>query len=80
MEASALFVHRRERHVAELYVVAAEMEEDPDKRNDIVSNERIEATGFKSSVGRDRGDRRTAEGLSGASPQSVLHRLKKALP
>lgn len=43
------------RHVPELYFVAAEIGEDPDKRNYVVSNARIEATGFKPMVGLDRG-------------------------
>lgn len=43
------------KHVPELYFVAAEVGEDPDKRNYIVSNARIEATGFKASVSLDRG-------------------------
>jgi len=35
--------------------VTAEIGEDPDKRNYVVSNERIEATGFRPTVGLDDG-------------------------
>ena len=43
------------KHVPELYIAAAEIGEDPDKRNYVVSNARIEATGFKASVDLDHG-------------------------
>jgi len=43
------------RHIPDFHFVAAEIGEDPDKRNYIVSNQRIEATGFKPSVGLDQG-------------------------
>ena len=43
------------KHVPDFYFVAAEIGEDPDKRNYIVSNERIEATGFQTTVGLDDG-------------------------
>ncbi len=45
------------RHVPGLYFVAAEVGEDPDKRNYIVSNARIEATGFKPAFSLDAGIR-----------------------
>ena len=38
------------KHVPEFYFVGAEIGKDPDQRNYIVSNERIEATGFRPSV------------------------------
>jgi nucleoside-diphosphate-sugar epimerase len=43
------------RHVTNFHFIAAEIGEDPDKRNYIVSNERIEAAGFKPGVGLDDG-------------------------
>jgi nucleoside-diphosphate-sugar epimerase len=45
------------RHVPGFYYVAAEVGEDPDKRNYIVSNARIEATGFKPAHSLDAGIR-----------------------
>jgi len=44
-----------QKHVPDFHFVAAEIGEDPDKRNYIVSNERIEAAGFKPSIGLDEG-------------------------
>jgi nucleoside-diphosphate-sugar epimerase len=41
--------------VGGFYFVAAEVGEDPDKRNYIVSNARIEQTGFKPAIDLDRG-------------------------
>jgi len=43
------------RHVPEFHFVTAEFAKDPDQRNYVVSNERIEATGFKPSVDLDTG-------------------------
>jgi nucleoside-diphosphate-sugar epimerase len=43
------------KHVPDFYFVAAEIGEDPDKRNYVVSNERIEAAGFRTSIGLDDG-------------------------
>lgn len=43
------------KHVPDFYFVAAEIGEDPDKRNYIVSNERIEATGFAPTASLDEG-------------------------
>lgn len=51
------------RHVPELYVVTAEIGEDRDKRNYIVSNARIEGTGFKPSIGLDRGIEELVKGF-----------------
>ena len=44
-----------QKQVPEFQFVAAEIGEDPDKRNYVVSNARIEATGFAPSVALDRG-------------------------
>jgi nucleoside-diphosphate-sugar epimerase len=44
-----------QRRIPAFYFVAAEVGEDPDKRNYIVSNARIEATGFKPAYSLDRG-------------------------
>lgn len=43
------------KHVPDFHFVTAEFAKDPDQRNYIVSNERIEATGFKPSVDLDTG-------------------------
>jgi len=43
------------KHVPEFYFVAAEIGEDPDKRNYLVSNQRIEEAGFRMSVSLDAG-------------------------
>ena len=43
------------RHVPDLTVMVSEVGQDPDKRNYIVSNERIEATGFKPKSSLDDG-------------------------
>jgi nucleoside-diphosphate-sugar epimerase len=43
------------RHVAGLCVMQADLGEDPDKRNYVVSNERIEGTGYLPAVGLDEG-------------------------
>ena len=40
------------KHVPEFYFLAAEIGEDPDKRNYLVSNQRIEQTGFRRASGR----------------------------
>jgi nucleoside-diphosphate-sugar epimerase len=42
-------------HEPNFYFTVAEIGEDPDKRNYLVSNQRIEATGFKPAVGLDDG-------------------------
>lgn len=44
-----------QKHIPDFYFMEAKVGEDPDKRNYIVSNERIEATGFKPSVDLDEG-------------------------
>ena len=44
-----------QRHLPDFYFTAAEIGRDPDKRNYIVSNERIESSGFRPSVSLDDG-------------------------
>ena len=44
-----------QRHLPDFYFTAAEVGQDPDKRNYIVSNERIESSGFRPSVSLDDG-------------------------
>ena len=44
-----------QKHIPGFYFTEAKVGEDPDKRNYIVSNERIESTGFKPAVGLDDG-------------------------
>lgn len=46
---------RIQKHVPEFHFVSSEVGQDPDKRNYIVSNARIEATGFKPAFGLDAG-------------------------
>ena len=43
------------KHIPEFYFVGAAIGKDPDQRNYIVSNERIEATGFKPEFSVDAG-------------------------
>ncbi len=43
------------KHVPDFHFVISEIGQDPDKRNYIVSNERIEKSGFKTAVGLDAG-------------------------
>jgi nucleoside-diphosphate-sugar epimerase len=43
------------RRVKDFCFVAAEVGKDPDQRNYVVSNKRIEATGFKTTIGLDEG-------------------------
>lgn len=50
------------RSVPDFYFSAAEVGEDPDKRNYIVSNEKIEATGFKPRIGLDEGVKELIKG------------------
>lgn len=50
------------RSVPDFYFSAAEVGEDPDKRNYIVSNEKIEATGFKPCIGLDEGVKELIKG------------------
>lgn len=42
-------------HVPQFFFTVADVGQDPDKRNYVVSNQRIEATGFKTSVTLDEG-------------------------
>ncbi|MFA7007187.1 MAG: hypothetical protein WC429_24335, partial [Verrucomicrobiia bacterium] len=44
-----------QRHVPRFTFLISEVGKDPDQRNYIVSNARIEATGFKPAVGLDDG-------------------------
>jgi nucleoside-diphosphate-sugar epimerase len=50
------------KHVPDFYFVGAEIGKDPDQRNYIVSNARIEGTGFKTSVSLDAGIRELIKG------------------
>ena len=42
-------------HINDLYIHSAEIGEDPDKRDYIVSNEKIEKKGFKAKTSLDEG-------------------------
>ncbi len=53
---------RIQAQVPNFYFIEAEVGEDPDKRNYIVSNDKIEATGFKPSVSLDDGIRELVKG------------------
>ena len=44
-----------QRHVPDLFFTSAEVGHDPDQRNYIVSNQRIEAAGYKTSLTLDEG-------------------------
>lgn len=50
------------RHVPDFYFVEAAIGEDPDKRNYVVSNKRIESTGFRTCTGLDGGIRELLKG------------------
>jgi nucleoside-diphosphate-sugar epimerase len=50
------------KHVPDLCFMEADVGEDPDKRNYIVSNERIEATGYRPATGLDAGIRELIKG------------------
>lgn len=51
------------RHIPDFHFVVSEIGQDPDKRNYIVSNERIEATGFNTVVGLDAGIKELIKGF-----------------
>ncbi|MBP0021223.1 MAG: NAD(P)-dependent oxidoreductase [Cyanobacteria bacterium SBLK] len=51
-----------QRQVPEFRFILSEIGKDPDQRNYIVSNERIEATGFKTQVSLDRGIQELVKG------------------
>jgi nucleoside-diphosphate-sugar epimerase len=46
---------RIKQHIPEFVIVTSEMNSDPDKRNYIVSNEKLEKTGWKTRVDIDTG-------------------------
>lgn len=50
------------KHVPDFYFVASEVGKDPDQRNYVVSNARIEATGFRPAHGLDSGIRELIKG------------------
>ena len=50
------------KYVPEFYVVESEIGEDPDKRDYLVSNEKIEATGYKPDVSIDEGIKELVKG------------------
>jgi nucleoside-diphosphate-sugar epimerase len=50
------------KHVPEFYFTAADVGEDPDKRNYVVSNARIEATGYRPTFDLDQGIRELVKG------------------
>ena len=52
-----------QRHVPEFCYVLSEIGKDPDHRNYIVSNAKIEATGFQTEVGLDAGIRELVKGF-----------------
>lgn len=51
------------KHVPNFHVLVSEVGEDPDKRNYIVSNEKIEKTGFRTENGLDKGIRELVRGF-----------------
>ena len=54
---------RIKRHIQNFYFAEAEIGEDPDKRNYVVSNAKIEATGFKPRFSVDDGIRELVQGF-----------------
>jgi nucleoside-diphosphate-sugar epimerase len=52
------------KYVPEFYFVGAEIGKDPDQRNYLVSNERIERTGFKPAVSLDDGIQELIKGYT----------------
>jgi nucleoside-diphosphate-sugar epimerase len=56
------------KHVPEFYFICAEIGKDPDQRNYIVSNRRVEATGFQPAVSLDEGIEELIKGFQ------IIHR------
>jgi nucleoside-diphosphate-sugar epimerase len=52
------------KHILDFHFIAAEIGQDPDKRHYIVSNQRLEASGFKPSVGLDEGIQELIKGYN----------------
>jgi nucleoside-diphosphate-sugar epimerase len=52
------------RHIPEFVVMDAPLATDPDQRNYIVSNEKLEATGWRAQVGLDKGIRELIKGYA----------------
>ena len=52
-----------QKQVPEFHYLISEIGKDPDQRNYIVSNEKIEATGFKTKVGLDTGIQELVKGF-----------------
>ena len=52
-----------QRQVPEFSYVISEIGKDPDQRNYIVSNDKIESTGFKTQVGLDDGNQELVKGF-----------------
>ena len=52
------------KHVPEFYVVESEIGQDPDKRDYLVSNEKIEAAGYKPDVSIDDGIEELVKGYT----------------
>lgn len=52
------------RQIPSLVIIQEEMQKDPDQRNYIVSNEKLEATGWRANVSLDQGLREVIKGLS----------------
>ena len=64
---------RIKEHIPEFVIVTSEMNSDPDKRNYIVSNEKLEKTGWKARVDIDAGIRELIRAYQVFNRANVLH-------
>ena len=63
------------KEIPEFQYVISEIGKDPDQRNYIVSNDKIEATGYQTKVSLKRWNKRTNQSLSNHSSKSIFEYL-----